>query len=225
MNRGGPQVTAPATAVTYVGLPISSGGGHSLGRMSRRVAYERTMSFLRICTEQAGPLYYSFSANDVPELGPVPRLEQELVRRFGHYVSIPEGRIGEALDFLDEIDPQPTNQYGMAPIWFWATSRFRILDSATRRPLPGQDPELFRGVEYEWGVPLGSSGLRLMLHNRALIAIELCIPYGDDAVPVRIVPWLQEHLPFTFSAKQWRVWTPTKTGSFKGRRVAPPGMS
>ena len=38
-------------AVTSVGLPISSGGAHSLGRMSRRTAYERTRSFLEACTE------------------------------------------------------------------------------------------------------------------------------------------------------------------------------
>lgn len=223
---------APA-AVTYVGLPISSGGAHSLGRMSRRAAYARTISFLSTCTEPGGPISYEFRVNEVPRLPPVPHLERELQRRLGQYggglrgidrrVSVQEDRVAEALDLLDDLDPQPTNQWGMAPIWFWATSTFRIMDPATGRPLPGQDPARFRGVEYEWRVPLGTSGLRLILHNHAALGIELCIPQADNEVLSRVVPWLQQHLPLTLSAKQWRAWTPTKSGSFKASKCMPTG--
>jgi hypothetical protein len=212
----------PLAAITYIGLPISSGGAHSLGRMSRRVADERTVSFLRTCTQPEGSIAYSFDVHDVPDLPPVPRLERELKRRFGRNLAIQADRVDEALEFLDEIDPQPTNQWGMAPIWFTAASKFQILDPATRHPLPGQDPKRFKGVEYEWGVPLGTSGLRLMLHNHATIAIELCLPYPDDAVLRAVVPWLQRHLPCKLSPKQWRAWTPTKTESFKVRRIPAP---
>lgn len=210
-------------AVTYIGLPISSGGAHSLGRMSRRVAYERTMAFLQACTQLVDPIDHRFRIHDVPELEPIPDLGRELKRRFGNKVALAEDRVSEALDFLDDIDPQPTNRWGMAPIWFWVTAKFRILDPATGRPLPGQDPDRFHGVEYEWSVPLGSSGLRLMLENRAQLAMELCVPEADDDVLRRVIPWLQEHLPFTFSPKQWRAWTPTKSGSFKARKMTAPG--
>ncbi len=216
------QVT-PA-AVTYVGLPISSGGAHSLGRMSRRAAYQRTIAFLQACTQPVGAIDYTFKVHDVPELGPVPGLERELKRRFGNHVGLQEDRVPDALDFLDDIDPQPTNQWGMAPVWFSVMSKFRILDPTTGRPLPGQDPKRFHGVEYEGTVPLGTSGLRVILHNRALLAIELCIPDADEDLLRRVVPWLQENLPFRFSPKQWRAWTPTKSGSFKGRKtIAPRG--
>ena len=143
--------------------------------------------------------------------------------RFGHDLQVHEERVEDALDFLDDIDPQPTNRWGMAPIWFTATSKFQVLDPADGRPLPGQDPQRFRGVEYEWAVPLGTSGLRLVLDNNARIAIELCLPYPDVAALLRVVPWLQRHLPFKLSQKQWRAWTPTKTGSFKRRRLSAPG--
>jgi hypothetical protein len=219
----------PLAAITYIGLPISSGGAHSLGRMSRRVAYERTVSFLRTCTKPADPITYSFAVLDVPELPPVPRLERELKRRFGQYFAVQQHlavqneRVDEALDFLDEIDPQPTNQWGMAPIWFSATSNFQILDPATGDPITGQDPKRFKGVEYEGGVPLGTSGMRLILDNHARIAIELCLSDPDDALLRRVVPWLQEYLPCKLSPKQWRAWTPTTTGSFKARRISAPG--
>jgi hypothetical protein len=164
-----------------------------------------------------------FAVNDVPELKPVPGLERELRRRFGNYARIKAERVSDALDFLDDIDPQPTNQWGMAPLWFWASCRFLILDPSTGRLLPGQNPERFHGVEYEWKVPLGTSYLRLILHNQASLGIELCIPDADEEVMRRVVPWLQKYLPFKFSPKQWRAWTPTKAGSFKVRKMAAPG--
>jgi hypothetical protein len=212
---------APA-AVTYIGLPISSGGAHSLGRMSRRVAYARTIAFLDACTQPVGAIEYKFAVNDVPELKPVPSLERELARRFGNDARVKAERVSDALDFLDDIDPQPTNQWGMAPIWFWARSKFQVLDPATGRPLPGQNAERFHGVEYQWRVPLGTSSIHLVLHNSASLGIELCIPDANEEVLRRVVPWLQDYLPFKFSPKQWRAWTPTKAGSFKVRKMTAP---
>lgn len=211
-------------AVTYVGLPIASGGAHSLGRMSRRVAYERTLSFLQTCTEPITAATYSFQVHDVPELPADPRFNAELWRRFGHYVDVPEDRVTDALDYLDEIDPQPANQWGMAPVWLTAGFNFRILDPATGLVLPGQDPARFGSVEYEWGVPLGSSRLRLILSNAAKVAIELCLPDADEDLLRRVVPWLQQHAPFKFSPKHWRAWTPTRSGSFKARKLAMPEL-
>lgn len=180
------------------------------------------MAFLRTCTEPAAPAEYSFQVNEVPDLRRDPRFNHQLRRRFGDYASIGAERVDEALDYLDEIDPQPANRWGMAPVWFTARSALRILDPSTGRPLPGQDPVRFHGVEYEWGVPLGTSRLRLILNNHALIAIELCVPDATDDLLLSVVPWLQKHLPFKLSSKQWRAWTPTKSGSFKGRRMTAP---
>ena len=220
-------------AVTYVGLPIGSGGAHSLGRMSRRMAYERTMSFLATCTELVEPPRHSFLVNREPEMPPLRDLERELDRRFGSRLrtvvsrsdrlEIGEDRVSDALDFLDAIAPQPTNPWGMAPIWFWVAATFRITDPATGRPLDGQDPDRFHGVEYAPGVPLGTSGLHLILHDRAQLGLELCIPGVEDDRIGRVARWLQDHLPVRLSSKQWRAWTPTASGSFKARRIAPPG--
>lgn len=219
-----PPAQGTPAAVTYIGLPISSGGAHSLGRMSRRVAYERTTAFIHACTQPLDPIEYRFDVPDVPGLRPDVRLRLGLKvrRRFGDG-HVPEDRVPEALDFLDEIDPQPTNKWGMAPVWFWASCRFLILDPSTGRPLSGQDPGRFHGVDYEWKVPLGTSAVHLTLHDHATLGIELCIPDADDEVLRRVVPWLQGYLPFKFSPKHWREWTPTQTGSFKVRKMTAPG--
>jgi hypothetical protein len=180
------------------------------------------MAFLHACTEPVGSIGYRLRLEKVPEFRTPPALERELQRRFGGNADVPEDRVGEVLEFLDDVDPQPTNRWGMAPIWFSVASTFEILDPATGRPLPGQDPSRFDDVKYAWMAPLGRSRLLLSLHNPAALAVDLCIPDPDDDVLRRVVPWLQQNLPFKFSPKQWKVWTPTKSRSLKGRKMTAP---
>jgi hypothetical protein len=180
------------------------------------------MAFLETCTERVGAIECEFAHNDaIQGLGlPHDPVQKARVRAvFGSGVFGVE-RAADALDFLDEISPQP-ERFQMTPISFWLRSRFRVLDPATGVPIPGQDPTLFSGAEYDWSVPLGTSGLRLIIYNRASLAIELCIPGAEEALLRRVVPWLESNLPFRFSAKQWRIWTPTKAGSYGGRKLAP----
>jgi hypothetical protein len=214
------QEHAQPSAVTYVGLPIASGGAHSLGRMSRRTAYERTSSFLTTCTELVTPPRYSFRVNQVPGLSTDPRFERELQRRFRNNSDLLDGEMPAALDYMDAIDPQPTNAYGMAPVWLTVTCAFRLLDPKTARPLPGQDPQRYYGTLFERDLPLGSSRLRLSLHNQAVFSIDLFIPDSGDETLARVIPWLQQNLPFRMSQKHWKVWTPTKSRSFKGRKLS-----
>ena len=214
---------ATPAAVTYIGLPLNSGGAHSLGRMSRRVAFERTTNFLEVCTRLSCPVAYEFQLNEFG-LGPLTDIEDALEERFGGRRAAPvsSDRVGDALNLLDELDPQPTAS-GIAPLWFWMRTTFQLIDPDTREPFAGQDPDRFCGVEYDYKRPLGTSSLRLILSNRAVLGVELCIPDADDERLAAAVPFLQSSLPFKFSTKQWKEWTPTKTGRFKGRRtLAPP---
>ncbi len=202
----------PFTAVTYDGLPISSGGAHSLGRMTRRAAFEATTSFLQSCAEPMGRTEYAITVHEVPELTPAPQLLDELQRRFGRgrILILDEDEVAEALDFLDDIHPQSTNQWGMAPIWLSATTTYRLLDPRTPRTLPGQTDDLFHRVGY-------TNESRLLLDNRARLALTFCIPHADDELLARMIPWLQEHLPCKLSSKQWRAWTRTKSGTLRPR--------
>jgi hypothetical protein len=209
------------SAYTYIGLPISSGGAHKLGSMKREVAAERIRVFLAECTVPTAPSNDYISRVHVPDLRVPHALKREMKRRFGSTREA-QATCQEALDFFNAVDPQPTNEWGMAPIWFFSETRFRIIDPATGSVLPAQSPEFYNGLEYEWRVPLGTSQTRLQFDNRARLGIELCIPNTDDDVLDRVVPWLQDHLPMKLSPKQWRAWYPTKTGSFVARKLAAP---
>jgi hypothetical protein len=211
------------TAGTYVGLPISSGGAHSLTRMSFRAAHERMVQFLSRCAEPITPLAYSFSLLDAD----VPRdtkIEKLLHRRFGSGDNLNVGheRVTEALDFLTEIDPQPANRGGTVRVWLTGKCTFRVRDPVGGHVLPGQDTDRYGGREYDWSVPLGTSALKLSLSNRARLAIDLCLPDADDQLLLRVVPWLQTNLPCEFSAKHWKRRTATSTGSFKAINIAAP---
>lgn len=187
--------------------------------MSRRTAYERTSSFLARCTELITQPRYSFRVHQVPDLRSDPRFERDLQERFPNPSDLHHGEMAAALDYMDAIDPQPTNAYGMAPVWLTVTCAFRLLDPKTARPLPGQDSQRYLGTLFEPDLPLGSSRLALSLHNQAAFSIDLFIPDSRDETLARVIPWLQQNLPFKMSQKHWKVWTPTKSRSFKGRRL------
>ncbi|MBD3782016.1 MAG: hypothetical protein IE926_03515 [Micrococcales bacterium] len=212
---------AGPTAITYVGLPISAGGAHSLGRMPVATAYERTLHFLSSCTRLLLPPTHRLLVSDIGvPLRPPERAE--LRRRFGDgdLIDLQPEQIPDALGFLADISPPTAKQMG--GLWLTVDARFRILDPQTGGLLPGQDPERYAGVQYQWDDPLGSSRLALSLHSRATLAVDLCLPDADDAVLDRVLPWLQTNLPCKLSSKHWMHWTPTKTGSFKGRKMASP---
>jgi len=203
-------------AVTYDG---PTGGAHSLGRMTRRTAYEGVLSFLDTCTEPMSPTRYSFRVHDVPGLDHDGDVERELARRFGRgrIVVLDEDEVADALDFLDDVHPEPTNQWGMAPVWFGASARFRLLDPQTGSPLPGQTDDLSYRVGYK-------NELRLTMDNRARLGVELCIPEAGDELLGRVLPWLQQHLPCRLSSKRWRAWTVTKSRTLRGRVLDVTGL-
>ena len=214
-----------STAVTYIGLPIDSGGAHGLGTLGFRDAYEKTSAFIDACTVEISPRTQRFLFPDVPELEEKLEWKRDFRKRFGGWgrseVRVSDDGVEAALSFLEEVDPQPQNPWGMAPLWFTTSWQIHLRDPATDEPYPGQDAGRFDGTEYAWRVPLGVSHVRLILSNKASLGIELCIPDLDDAGLAILIPALQEHAPFRFSAKQWRRWTPTTTGTFASRVIHP----
>lgn len=204
----------------YDGLPVSSGGAHGLGRISVHDAYSRWCEFLSACTSPRA-ITCAFDLPNTPELRVDRSVRALLVRTFpgndGKF-PVPTDRVGEALELLTALEPQPTNRWGMAPVWL----RFSA-DFALRRPdgelWPHQDPSEFGYFETPTGVRLGASMTSLILQARRSMGLLLTVPdaTADDAAV--LVPWLQAHLPFRLSPKHWTRWTLTKNGrTYRGRR-------
>ena len=102
------------SAVAYDGLPISSGGAHSLGRLTSRQAYRAWRRFLDECAHDEHVEVY-FDLPHTPSL----RVKRDVVRTiarafgkpaaFSKRIDVPLDRAEEALLVLESIEPQPTN--------------------------------------------------------------------------------------------------------------------
>ena len=92
-----------------------------------------------------------------------------------------------ALDFLDDIDPQPRNQWAWLDLVLGNDINFgsSISNREVRvKTLSDFEEPSTRGM---WRLARGS-GLHFVLHNQALLGLELCIPDADDEVLGRVVP-------------------------------------
>jgi hypothetical protein len=217
-----PQVES---AVAYDGLPISSGGAHALGRISPARALTAWQDFLAGCT-QPSPVSCWFDLPMTPELtvesAVVARIAAVFPDRTRDRFPVPLDRIGQAVDLLESIEPQPTNQWGMAPVWLWFRADFHLLRPDGSGVWPGQDPARFGHFQTPAGVTLGASSTRLVLQARRSLGLTLSIPEASDEDLRRVVPWLQSHLPMRLSSKQWTRWTLAKNGrTYRGRKIEP----
>jgi hypothetical protein len=214
-------------AVAYDGLPISSGGAHALGRISARDALTSWLRFLNTRTE-ASPIESYFDFPMTPGLAVNAAVAQLIEREFPRdssrfrRLSVPWDRVEDALSRFESLEPLPTNQWGMAPIWLWFTADFRLRSPSSPALWPGQDPALFGHFQTPGGVVLGASSTRLILQAKRSIGLSLSIPQATDADLAEIVPWLQAALPMRLSSKHWTRWTLTKNNrSYRGRKIVP----
>lgn len=212
------------TAVTYVGLPLGSGSAHGLGRTGLRDAHARTQAFVDACMIEIEPRRQFFNLVKVPELPDLPAWAPQLWERFsrgdGRTVPVADSDVGDALSFLDDVDPQPRNQWGVSPLRLCTNWTVALLDPSTGEPFPGQNPGRYPRSDYE-GLSLGESRVQLVLHNSASVSVSLCFPDLDDTRLKEVLASFQQNAPFKFSRKHWKRWTPTKTGSFRSVTITP----
>ena len=210
------------SAVVYDGMPISSGGAHGLGRIEARDAHAGWLGFLAACTRPANVHCY-FDLPQTPELTVEPSVRARIAEVFPadrRRYPVPDDRVNEALDLLTSFEPQPTNPWGMAPVWLRFSADFRLMRPGAAELWPEQEPERFGYFETPTGVRLGASRTNLSLQARRSMGMLLSIPNATDADLAVLVPWLQDHLPFRLSAKHWSRWTLAKNGrTYRGRKL------
>ena len=185
-------------------------------------AFSAWRRFLESCAV-AGVVSYYFDLPHTPELEPAPDTVAKIREAFpstSRRFPVPRDRIDEALDLMRVLEPLPTNRWGMAPVWLRAEASF-ALKTPSGDVWPDQDPTAFGGFETPSGVCLGTSRTNLSIQAKRTMALLLSVPEATDDDLARLVPWLQEHLPFRLSAKHWSRWTLTKNGrTYRGRRLA-----
>lgn len=215
-------MTPCESVVVYDGLPLSSGAAHGLGRVGLHDAHDAWQRFLSTCTQSPGTGVY-FEFPHTPGLDADDRLRRAVESVFPgerRRHPVPAARCGEALDLMASVEPLPTNEWGMAPLWLWFHAEFLL-----RRPdggvWPHQDPAEFGHFVTPGGVALGKSSSSLTLESRRSMSLHLSLPEATDEEVVETSAWLQAHLSFRLSTKQWTRWTLAKNGmTYRGRKLA-----
>ena len=208
------------SVVVYDGLPISSGGAHSINRLSPDQALQAWRRFLQTCAQhvevdavirvddQPGPPASRQTLDRLDRAFPTRRETSVQLRH------VPEDRIDQAVELMAEISPQPADQWGNAAVHLFIEARFLLRHPADGGGLwPGQGRDQFGDFTTPSGVMLGISSARLTIGHARSMGLMLTLPMASDADLTLIRPWLQDHLPFRLSDKHWTRWTLNKNGN------------
>jgi hypothetical protein len=211
--------------ISYDGLPIESGGTHSLGKKKWGKVYEECVRFLETYTNNEGRDYatLTFFSSEHRTYKTMPSL-WKLTKRYG----IPRSRrwqfvdgnrrcytwdlrsvkdVDDALQLLDAFEKFPPNRHGPLMVAFmW---RFYFIDPGTGEVLPGQDkiPHVRR--------PLQNSQMHLMLAQKSKVSVWFAFPFEKwDEQSKSYIHVVAESMPFKCSDKHWRFWRYSKNGNW-----------
>ncbi|MBW4716887.1 hypothetical protein [Saccharothrix obliqua] len=224
---------ARTRVVTYDGLPATAGGAHSLRVKRPHEAFRRVRDFVAACAEPPSSPAWAFQvAAGGPEEATA-RLVALATERFGgprhrarthtEWHVRPDSAPG-ALDVLAEAGTDAVTSYGHSLAALTYRTPVRLVDPATGVPYPDITPDAFGGFAVDgYGRLLGESGVRATFGTAgSSLSLWLNLP-ADERLPAG-VRHLADNLPFRLSAKHWRLWSPTRGGSYRSARTPLPGQ-
>jgi hypothetical protein len=206
--------------ISYEGLPINSGGSHSLGKKSVDKIYSDTLEFLHQFTNCSQPIESQliFYSSQNGSYKTAPTLWQ-LVKSFGipscniwnlakirqHFFTwkLQRGGIEMAFKCLHTFSNLPENQYG--PIVLSLKWHFQFIDPLTKEVLEGQDKiPVVDSRQY-------NSQIHLRLGQKSTISAWLTLPFSElDDDSKKYIKSMTNQLPFYPSDKHWRLWKKSK---------------
>lgn len=220
--------------ITYDGLPLSGGGAHVLRTRGMANGWTEVERFLRTATDFQGP------GETIIELleGPgIPRpFVLSLTDRLGRdFPLVRSRRVGK--DFvgrqwlaqpaivatligeLGTLEPFPNSR--LQPLTVNITGKFNLIDPATRKPLPFQDPNNYLNQKTGLGQFLGTSQAFGRLSARSTLALFLSLPFETPGAEFQAyAAFLSHHAPFQFSQNGWKMWRlNTARSAYAGRKI------
>ena len=228
---------ARLAAITYDGLPISSGGAHKLRTRGFVAGLKAVQSFASAVSLDPIP---KDCAVEVLEGNEVPKeFTQALSSKFdARYIRRPSRAIGdhtghqweiEAMSLnqivqeLETLRPTPQTGYAGPAVLVHATWNLVFTDSE-RKPLPYQNKEHYLEFEVGYQLPLGQSLVYSRIAETTTASLIVSLPFEEvSADAKRLAGEIQTHFPCRLSSKHWKIWRLTKKGdSYVGRKI--PGL-
>jgi hypothetical protein len=199
------------TFISYDGLPLASGGAHSISSLSPLEAYGCLVRFFDACTNHPYPetvLLLNLSKGSV-------KLFWQLTKMFGLPKCKMNGvpprwewrvkntRIDAAFGSLQLSD-------ALTLTLFW---KFKLVHPDTKRQLEGQDaiPVLDERMH--------NSQIYFRASRKSTVSAWLTLPFSSFAEAINYFAPFSELLPFKPSVKHWRIWKCSKNGIWSPRRT------
>lgn len=211
--------------ISYDGLPISSGGAHSVSQKSPLENYNHALNFLKKFGDKTIPKsielsLYQSDKNQYSTLKLIPKLSLKFgfpkMRNDGllksWYWILKEKDIQNGFDSLELNKELPKNSMGPLTLSFlW---NFKFKDPNTNKILKNQEniPEL--------DVRVKNSRMYLRTSNRSTISVWFVFPFEQmDKYELQYLDDLKANLPFKTSDKHWRIWSKSKNGNWTPRKL------
>jgi hypothetical protein len=231
-------VTVTRTAaITYDGLPISSGGAHTLRTRGLAAGFDALQSFADAVSLDSTPtnlVVEVMKGKGVPErftslLGSDfdDRLLQRAARRVGdctsHQWTVAPSSLPWVMSTLEQFRPIPKTKCVRPAALVHATWNLVLFD-ASRRPLPYQGREHYLDFDCDSQRFLGQSFVYGRISERTTANLFLSLPYDDVNGDVqRVAGQIQAHFPARLSFSHWKMWRLAKNGQrYIGRKISAP---
>ncbi|QNR24541.1 hypothetical protein [Croceimicrobium hydrocarbonivorans] len=211
--------------LSYEGLPIKSGGAHSVSRESPKVNYEKTLGFLNLFADniKAESVELTLYKSKNKEYS-VLNLLTELTIKFGipktkndgwlksWTWSLKDENIQKGFEMLELNKDLPKNPVG--PITLNFCWNFLFKDPKTNQVLPNQ--ELIPVLDFR----VKNSRIYLRLSQESTISVWFAFPFARiDKYESAFIGELKSKLPFKASDKHWRMWEKSSNGNWIPRKI------
>lgn len=225
------------SVITYDGLPVSSGGAHTLKSRDPSLALAQVMRFLGACTAAQEPMQCSVelvSGAGIPNTFSdrlLSQLDNEYGRHStrglgpntGHRWQIPLEVADTMAKMISGLSPMPVHPHGLQPIALEVQQKFCFVSQDDRKELlPHQGAENYANFAPGYGLVLGRSQLYARISEKSHVSVFLCFPFAEPTSAFfEYRKFIQENLPFKMSDAHWKLWRLTKRGdSYIGRKLA-----
>lgn len=226
-------------AITYDGLPISSGGAHalrtrgfvetakSLSNFVSRVSVDPTPVDVALELLSGGDLNdeeFSRLYNDARSRYGTEKFTRGLGKYVGHQWGLDVNDFRDTANRLEAIRPISLTEYTGYQVVLHATWKLNFLRNDSEVPLPFQSRVDYDEFEVAWQIFLGESGMYARISEKSTAGIFLSLPFEEVSSECReLVGRIQNAFPVRLSAKHWKRWTLSKAGkSYVGRKIEAP---
>ena len=201
--------------ITYNGLPIKSGGAHSISNKSPEEIYHKTNKFLNLFTDNKHPKYVKlYLAKTDFILFPklcwffgIPKLSSNN-KLNTWYWSLNQKKIEKGLKLL-ELNTNSKNILTLSLYW-----NFKFKDFKTGNILPNQKriPTIDSRNE--------NSKIYLRISKKSTISVWFAFPFEEiKEYEKEYINNLKDNLPFKVSNKHWRTWNKSEKGNWIPRKL------